>query len=129
MKRIAKTRSGAIDELASYRRFLNDELAQRDSTDTTDTASATTIDTTASFDVTRYKMGEIFWLHLDEPDSALQHFDAITSDTAASDTIQTQALFARAWITLHMKEDSTIADRIRRNPSFPTWEASRTALW
>ncbi|MBD3393767.1 MAG: tetratricopeptide repeat protein [Chitinivibrionales bacterium] len=122
IRETAQTRVRAIDEMDSYRLFLADRMAEKDTTDTTDTASTVTIDTTASPNLTRYKMGEIFWLHLDEPDSALQYFSAITADTAAKDSLQTQALYARAWITLNMKKDTLGADSmfariIKENPA------------
>jgi tetratricopeptide (TPR) repeat protein len=112
IKQIAQERSRAIGELDSYRMLLNEQIAEKDTADTADTAAAALVDTTDPRALTRYKMGEIFWLHLEEPDSALNHFAVIAADSNAGDTLQTQALYARAFISLHMKEDSTLADSL-----------------
>jgi len=91
-KKKAQNCQTALGELASYRISLNNEIAQLDSADTTKKSDSTlkadskkkaSIDTTLSPSAMRYRMGEIYWLRLDEPDSALDHFDAIVADTAA----------------------------------------------
>jgi tetratricopeptide (TPR) repeat protein len=113
IKKDAALRAEAISSIISARSSLNDELGENDTT-ADSTALKPAADTSFSPSILRYGIGENFWLRLEEPDSALNHFNIITSDTSAGDTIKRQALFAKAWIMLHMKQDSVSADSLFR---------------
>ncbi len=80
-----------------------------------DTAATLVRDTADSVDrisELRYKLGETYWLRLDEPDSALAQFATITADSAADSISVMKALFARAWIYKSMKKDTALADSL-----------------
>jgi len=114
IRAMAQMRNAALIELAAFRELVDNESAHGDTADTTADLLKTTaaVDSTMPLYMMHYKMGELFWLRLEEPDSALRHFSAISADTAADDTVLAQAIFARAWISLHMKQDSTTADSL-----------------
>jgi TolA-binding protein len=111
----ARKHSEAIVRMKSLQAALIGETTA-DTSDTADSlASNLPSDTASSPSLMRYHLGEVFWLRLEEPDSALRHFSVLTEDTASGDTIRRQALYAKAWISLHMKEDSLFADSIFRH--------------
>jgi tetratricopeptide (TPR) repeat protein len=119
-RELARTRKAAIERLYA----LSDSVAAF----TPDTAD--TIDRLSDM---RYKIGETWWLRLDEPDSALDQFERIVSDSAADSAAVMKALFARAWIFQSMKKDSAAADSLfrlvaRRYPATEFAKKSQAAL-
>lgn len=74
-----------------------------------DTAVA---DSARPVDIARYKLGETFWLCLEEPDSALLYFRRIITDPRADSSMVTRGLFAQAWILRHFKHDTLCADSL-----------------
>lgn len=59
-----------------------------------------------------YKLGEIFWLNLAEPDSALLRFSSLSSDSTTDSSLVMKSLYARAWILRFIKEDTVTADSL-----------------
>jgi tetratricopeptide (TPR) repeat protein len=59
-----------------------------------------------------FKQGELFWLSLDEPDSALVYFRRVAADTNADSTMSVKGLYAQGWILLHLKQDTVASDSI-----------------
>jgi len=89
---------------------------------TPDTAKGDTITTI------KYKVGELFWLDLDQPDSAFWYYSRATSDTLHKAMIP-KALYAAAWIARYSLSDTALADSlyailIKR---YPTNDYSRKA--
>lgn len=112
LREVANTRAEGIRQLNQYSEILAERV-----TDTAEIAVGALSEV-----VTRYKMGEVYWLNLSEADSALSSFAAITADTTADSATVLKALYARAWIWLHMKRDTTAADKLYRAliSSYPT---------
>jgi tetratricopeptide (TPR) repeat protein len=105
IRALASQRADALVWLKNYGRdTLSRVLSQTEQTDSTDTLPSPA--------VARYKIGEVYWLHLDEPDSALSHFRRIAEDSSASGEVSGKALFAAAWITRHLKKDTAGSDSL-----------------
>ncbi|MBD3421292.1 MAG: tetratricopeptide repeat protein [Chitinivibrionales bacterium] len=100
LKELAAERFNALVALDSIRK-----------PDTThaDTAAA---DTTESWGMEQFKVGEIFWLSLDEPDSALKYYQGIAKDTAIVPDSFPKAIYASAWITRNALKDTTTSDSL-----------------
>jgi tetratricopeptide (TPR) repeat protein len=60
-----------------------------------------------------FKVGELYWLELDRPDSAFRYFCAATRDTQHRALIP-KALYAAAWIARYSLKDSVRADSLYR---------------
>lgn len=100
LKELALSRRDAIDEL----KRLREELQTAQNEDVPDTSGR--------YSTIGYRIGEIFWLSLDEPDSALHYF-ALLEQNAGEDSISVaKSLYARGWIHLHIKKDTTVADSL-----------------
>ena len=78
---------------------------------------------------TSYSIGELFWLELEQPDSALGYFLSMTRDTSLDSSMLAKALYASAWITLAAHEDTARADSLYRRlvALFPEDEHSKRA--
>ncbi len=110
MRADAQQRLDALKKLPALRDSV-ESLAMTD--DTTIVSDSTdTLDRDSSLNAARYKLGEVFWLRLDEPDSALNWFAAINSDTTADPEETMKALYARAWIERYVKADTTRSDSL-----------------
>ncbi len=95
----ANRRIQGIDQRETYLNSLKGLEDARDKhTDTTDTAA-----------MVLYKLGEIYWLNLSEPDSALQKFAAVSSDTSINSALMMKSLYAQAWILNFVKQDTAAA--------------------
>lgn len=104
IRAIAEKRIQGID----LRRKYSDVVAGIEpSADTT-----APIDTTESMSSVQYKLGEVYWLNLLEPDSALNHFTAISFDSLADSAIIMKSIYARAWILRFIKQDTATADSL-----------------
>jgi tetratricopeptide (TPR) repeat protein len=110
VRRMAQEHKSALDQLDAYRKVLDNDFVRPDSSDSAGPGAS--VDSTMPPEIIRYKMGELFWLQLEEPDSALVYFEALTGDTTAGDSLQVQALYTSAWLTLYMKKDSSRADSL-----------------
>jgi len=97
----ARERMDGIDFRLQY---LSETASKKSQKDTSDTAY--------SIYASHYKMAEIFWLNLDEADSALKYYTIITSDTAADSALLPKALYARAWIVRFIKKDTAVSDSL-----------------
>ena len=71
-----------------------------------------TADTAESVDLRRYKIGELFWLELDEPDSAYRRFVALAGDSGTPPETHPKALYAAGWLSLNARGDTAAADSI-----------------
>jgi TolA-binding protein len=60
-----------------------------------------------------YKVGELFWLELDQPDSAFKYYCASARDTLHRSMIP-KALYSAAWIARYALADSLRADSLYR---------------
>jgi len=60
-----------------------------------------------------FKVGELFWLELGEPDSAYRHYCATACDTHYRAMVP-KALYAAAWIARFALKDSVHADSLYR---------------
>jgi tetratricopeptide (TPR) repeat protein len=58
-----------------------------------------------------YKIGELFWLELDQPDSAFKHYCLSAADTAHR-SLMPKALYAAAWIARYALADTVKADSL-----------------
>jgi tetratricopeptide (TPR) repeat protein len=94
MKETATRRSKAIEALFKYR----DKKAP-------DSSKAPVV---SSVD---FKIGELFWLELDQPDSAYRHYCASVRDTQHSAQVP-KALYSAAWIARYALADSAKADSL-----------------
>lgn len=103
IKLVASDRAEAISWLQTSR----DSLITAREVDPADTAAPP-----GTPEPIAYRIGEVFWLKLQEPDSALSHFDAVAHDTLSDSLTVRKALFAGAWISKHMKADSARSDSI-----------------
>jgi TolA-binding protein len=71
-----------------------------------------TADTAESVDIQRYKIGELFWLELNEPDSAYRRFVALARDSGTPPETHPKALYAAGWLSLNARRDTAAADSI-----------------
>ncbi len=60
----------------------------------------------------RYKLGEVYWLNLNEPDSAINSFEKVCTDSLADSITVMKAFYGLAWISMNMKKDTVTADSI-----------------
>ncbi|HUI92951.1 MAG TPA: tetratricopeptide repeat protein [Chitinivibrionales bacterium] len=93
MKDVATRRSKAIETLFKFR---------------TDKKAPDTLKTASSTD---FKVGELFWLELDQPDSAYKHYCASVRDTQHAAQAP-KALYSAAWIARYALADSVKADSL-----------------
>ncbi len=100
---IANTRIQGIDQRLEYLNKIESigESGKEKSSDTTENKNLLV-----------YKLGEIYWLNLHEPDSALQIFYTIFIDTLADSALMMKSLYASAWILRYVKEDTVVADSL-----------------
>jgi tetratricopeptide (TPR) repeat protein len=94
MKETATRRSKAIEALFKYR--------DKKAPDTSKTLAASSTD---------FKVGELFWLELDQPDSAYKHYCASVRDTQHAAQAP-KALYSAAWIARYALADSVKADSL-----------------
>lgn len=75
-----------------------------------------------------YRIGELYWLELDQPDSAFEHFCAMTNDTA-NRAMLPKALYSASWIARFALYDTLKADSIYMilQKKFPTDSFTRKA--
>lgn len=59
-----------------------------------------------------YKLAEVYWIKLDEVDSALHHFRRIVSNDSSDTAITLKSMYAQAWILRFLKKDTTTADSV-----------------
>lgn len=104
LKEVVQRRINGINTMVNYSRYING--IQDESTD------SITNDSTENKVTIRYKLGEIYWLNLSEPDSALNHFTYLSKDTLTADSVRLKSLYARAWILRFIKKDTIPADSI-----------------
>ena len=95
MKETATRRSKAIEALFKYR-------GEKKAPDTSKALTASSTD---------FKVGELFWLELDQPDSAYKHYCASVRDTQHSARVP-KALYSAAWIARYALADSVKADSL-----------------
>jgi tetratricopeptide (TPR) repeat protein len=103
---------GAMRKDAGERMRAIDAIATLARPDTTTNDSAVLSDTGLTAFSQEYRIGELYWLNLDEPDSAIRHFSRISNDQKMADSLVIRSLYARAWISLHIKSDSLNADSL-----------------
>jgi TolA-binding protein len=60
-----------------------------------------------------FKVGELFWLELDEPDSAYRHYCKTMADTQFR-ALAPKSLYAAAWIARYSLKDTAKADSLYR---------------
>ncbi len=60
-----------------------------------------------------FKVGELFWLELDEPDSAYRHYCKTMADTQFR-ALAPKSLYAAAWIARYSLKDTVKADSLYR---------------
>ncbi|MBD3241126.1 MAG: tetratricopeptide repeat protein [Chitinivibrionales bacterium] len=74
-------------------------------------------------------IGELFWLELNQPDSAYGRYQAILADTTASEEMVAKALFASGYIALHGRADTAAADSFfaELEQRYPASEYSKRA--
>jgi len=97
-KELAQKRIDGLSELARLRG--------------SDSLSVRADDSTALEEPVDFIVGELFWLELDEPDSAYNRYMTVVTDTGTSADILAKSLYAAIWITLHAREDTTSADSL-----------------
>ena len=56
-----------------------------------------------------FKIGELFWLELNQPDSAFAHFKVLSSK---NDSLKPKALYSAAYIARHALHDTVAADSL-----------------
>jgi tetratricopeptide (TPR) repeat protein len=56
-----------------------------------------------------FKIGELFWLELDQPDSAFSHFKGLS---CKNDSLKPKALYCAAYIARHALRDTASADSL-----------------
>jgi TolA-binding protein len=95
IKRIAERRSKAIDAIFKFR-------DEKKSPDTTKGGSVSGAE---------FRVGELFWLELDQADSAYVHYCATARDTQHR-ALEPKALYAAAWIARYALKDSVRADSL-----------------
>ncbi|MBD3320167.1 MAG: tetratricopeptide repeat protein [Chitinivibrionales bacterium] len=96
----AETRKEALILLARYR-------GEPDSTDTVEIQ-----DSVSGWGLEQFRMGELFWLSLDEPDSALKYYTSLASDTSVREDSVPKAIYAAGWITRNAKNDTATSDSL-----------------
>jgi tetratricopeptide (TPR) repeat protein len=105
-KAVTMLKDDAIKEIASRRSKAIDTIVKmRSGKSVTDSLKS---DTTTPPD---FKIGELFWLELDQPDSAFKHYCASARDTLHRAQIP-KALYSAAWIARYALEDSVKADSL-----------------
>lgn len=122
---VQKILDGLLDR-ETYLAILNEV----EESDTVDQDSAV-VDT--NFYLTKYKLGEVYWLNLGEPDSALNTFEELCADSAADSVLVMKAFYGLAWISLNMKSDTARADSlfsmiIERYPATVAAKKAQAAL-
>ncbi len=112
----------AIKDLALLRSKAIDFILKSHGASVPDTAKGDSITTT------KYKVGELFWLDLDQPDSAFRYYCRAIGDTMHKAMIP-KALYAAAWIARYALSDSLKADSLYSLlvKHYPTNEFSRKA--
>ncbi len=96
LRELAQSRRDAINELKRLREIVESGEA----------------DTTGRHTSIAYRIGEIFWLRLEEPDSALHYFSRMEQNAGDDSMSVAKSMYARGWIWLHIKNDTTTADSI-----------------
>jgi len=102
----AQSRLNALEVLEQYRNEEDGIAATEDVAMEQDT-----VDTLSDSIPLAYKIGELFWLDLDEPDSAYARFAKLSDDTSKPD-FRAKALYSTAYIALHGLQDTTRADSL-----------------
>jgi tetratricopeptide (TPR) repeat protein len=99
-------KDASIKDLAAQRSKAMDLIAQI-------RAGKAPKDTTKSDTITPpdYKIGELYWLELDQPDSAFKHYCVSAGDTLHRALIP-KALYSAAWIARYALADSVKADSL-----------------
>jgi len=95
LKDLAVRRKAAIDTVYKLE-------GVHEARDTTKNDSMTTHD---------YKVGELFWLELDQPDSAFRHY-CIAADDTLRRGLMPKALYSAAWIARYALTDTVRADSL-----------------
>jgi tetratricopeptide (TPR) repeat protein len=72
----------------------------------------TTADSLLSPKLKWYKIGEMFWFDLQEPDSAYRRFMLLTKDTSLPEEMYPKTLYAAGWIALNALKDTVTADSL-----------------
>ncbi len=101
IQRIADKRISGMHLRDEYLDLIKNSSIQKD-----------TADSSESLFSLYYKLGEVYWLNLDEPDSALNQYNRITTDSSADSSLLEKSLYARAWILRFIKEDTTTSDSL-----------------
>jgi TolA-binding protein len=99
MLALANKRIKALDQLAALCKQLP-------------TQQKKTLDTTGQVAAVQYKISELFWLDLEEPDSAYAHFSDMVADTVLNKEMRSKALYAEGYIALNAYKDTAKADSI-----------------
>lgn len=94
MRAIAAQNIKSIDTLTFYR-------AMKDTIDTVKNA--------ARRNRVDFKIGELFWLELNQPDSAYMHFKGLS---CKNDSLKPKALYCAAYIARHALRDTVSADSL-----------------
>jgi tetratricopeptide (TPR) repeat protein len=117
LKKIAQERLDAIKEL--------DQIHAADSA----ARKSVKKDTTARAETSLFRLGEIFWLRLDQPDSALVYYRKLLRDTATSADSIPRALFAAGWISRAILKDTVQSDSFFHEllSKFPASEHAKAA--
>lgn len=121
-RQVVQRKIDAIDKLMAYwgKSSSVDSTAQ-DSAD----AGFTTSDTPDNFSI-----AELFWLSLDEPDSAFHHYMLVAQNAGpdGNDSL-TKAMYVAGWLSLHVRNDSSSADSILTSliQRFPATEYAKMA--
>jgi outer membrane protein assembly factor BamD (BamD/ComL family) len=105
---LARRRVKAIDGIFA----LQQREPLQDSTIARDTTYNDTVQAQPDTIRPEYRIGELFWLELDEPDSALDYFLTLSADTTVDDSLQMKSLYSPAWICLNVSGDSSRADSL-----------------
>jgi tetratricopeptide (TPR) repeat protein len=89
-----------------------DALAELDRIKPSVDSTAKARDTSKAWDSLYYTRAEIFWLRLDQPDSALKYYAAIARDTAKNRDSIPKALYASGWILRNAMLDTAASDSL-----------------
>ncbi len=106
-RELAKERLAAIEELMA---FWGKTSPTSDSLTEPKQTAVNKADTSDTLD--HFHIAELFWLSLGEPDSALKHYIAVSTDTSGKKDSVSKALYVAGWISMKVLGDSASADSI-----------------
>jgi len=130
-RQVAQQRVAAIDKILTF--WKSDSLKRTVSVHKKPDTTKAVRDTSSNPWLERFRIGEVFWLGLEQPDSALKYYRSLAYDTSVRADSMPKALFAAGWIARNVLLDTTDGDSllhalVLRYPASEYAKAAQQAL-